>query len=107
MPFRHFRVLALAVLGCSYSLVLADQLNAFPSVSVADGRSTTTITADIRDSGGRPVADGTRVVFNTTLGSFRDSVATTTNGIARVILVAGTAPGVARITATPLAGGAG
>jgi hypothetical protein len=104
---RLSRSLALAAVGCTLAIAHADQLSAFPRLSVADGRSTTTITADIRDSQGRPVPNGTRVVFNTTLGSFRETVATTTNGIARAILVSGGTPGIAKITATPLAGGAG
>ncbi len=61
----------------------AIRLNAFPSVSVADGRSTSTITAEVRDLNGRTVPDGTKVVFTTSLGSFRESVITTTGGTAR------------------------
>lgn len=85
----------------------ADQLTAYPAVSIADGRSTTTITGVIHDSAGHLVPDGTRVVFVTTLGSFRESIATTTNGTVRAILVSGSTAGIAKITATPLAGNAG
>ena len=77
-------------------------VTAFPSISVADGRSTTTISATVRDSNGRPVADGTRVGFTTTLGQFRQSVVTTSSGVARAVLVAGGVPGIAKITATAL-----
>jgi len=107
MP-RPYRLLATAALACVCAAALAQQslikLSSFPALSVADGRSTTTISAEVRDTSGRPVADGTRIVFNTTLGSFRESVATTANGIARVILVSGGAPGIAKITATALNG---
>lgn len=82
------------------------KLSAFPTVSVADGRSTSTVSAELRDSSGRLIADGTRVVFNTNLGSFRESIVTTTNGIARAILVADGRAGTAEITATPLSGNA-
>lgn len=106
---RSTRLLAFAALACVYAQAPAQQtlvhLNAFPQVSVADGRSTTTISAELRDSGGRLVPDGTRVVFNTSLGTFRESITTTTNGVARAILVAGGQPGIARVTATPLNGG--
>lgn len=107
MSLRLLRFLALAAVGAFVSTAVADQLNAFPSLSLADGRSTTTITAQILDSSGHPVPDGTRVVFSTTLGSFRESVAVTTGGIARGILVSGSTAGIAEVTATPLAGGAG
>lgn len=105
MSLRLIRSLAFAVIGFTLPLAVADQMSAYPSVSVADGRSTTTITAQIRDRSGRAVPDGTRVVFNTTLGTFRETITTTTNGLARAILVAGGAAGVARITASPLSGG--
>lgn len=105
MPRRTSRTLAITALLCAFAVAYADQLTAFPTLSVADGRSTTTITADVRDSSGKRVADGTRVVFNTTLGSFRESIVTTTNGYARAILVSGATAGVAKITATPLSGG--
>lgn len=105
MSLRLLRSLAFAALGSTLSIAGADQIVAYPSISVADGRSTTTITADVRDRTGRRVADGTRVIFNSTLGTFRESVVTTTNGLARAILVSGGSPGMAKITATPLSGG--
>lgn len=78
------------------------QLQAFPFRTVADGRSTVTITAIVRDSTGRNVPDGTRVVFDTTLGNFREPVVVTANGIARAILVASNLAGVAQIKARTL-----
>jgi hypothetical protein len=106
---RNFRTLSTAALVLGFAAAHAQQgiqLNTFPTVSVADGRSTTTVTAVIRDAGGRTVPDGTRVVFNTTLGSFRENVVTTSNGIARAVLVAGGIPGMATVTATLLSGDA-
>jgi hypothetical protein len=78
----------------------------FPYRSVADGRSTATVTATVRDSNGRLVQDGTRVVFTTTLGTFREPVISTSNGIARAVLVAGGTAGVAKITVNSLSGNA-
>jgi hypothetical protein len=86
------------------SAAIADQtsiqLSAFPSLSVADGRSTTSITATVRSSDGHIVPDGTGVLFETTLGTFRASVVTTINGFARAVLVSSASPGIAHITAT-------
>jgi len=107
MWLRNLRLLNVAAIACFAAIASADQMNAFPNLIVADGRSTTTITANIHDTSGRPVPDGTRVVFSSTLGNFRTELQTTTNGIARAILVAGGTPGIATITVTPLGGGAG
>lgn len=79
------------------------RIDCFPSVSVADSRSTVTVTAEVRDNSGRAVPDGTQVVFTTTIGSFRNPVVSTTNGLAQAVLVAGSIPGTAKITATALA----
>lgn len=107
---RLLRFAAISAIAMAFATAQAQQtlvhLTAYPTVSVADGRSTSTITAELRDSGGKLVADGTRVVFNTTLGTFRESIVTTTNGIARAILVSDGRAGVAQITATPLSGAA-
>lgn len=73
-------------------------------MSVADGRSTADITATVRDSTGRTVPDGTQVMFQTDLGTLRDSVVTTVNGFARTVLVASGTPGYAHITATAVRG---
>lgn len=77
-------------------------LEAYPAMTVADGRSTLTLTALVRDDAGNLVPDGTQVVFDTTLGQFREKVATTKNGYARVILVAGDLAGIAHIRASVL-----
>lgn len=102
----RYLALATATLSCvsAYAQQTLVKLSSYPSVSVSDSRSTTTITAELRDSAGRVVPDGTRVVFNSTLGTFRESVINTLNGVARAVLVSGAQPGIARITATPLSG---
>jgi hypothetical protein len=73
-----------------------------PTLSVADGRSTVTVSAEVRDSAGRAARDGTQVVFSTTLGSFREEVVTSYGGFARAILIASNVPGVAKVTATAI-----
>lgn len=74
------------------------RVSAYPNVGVADSRSSLTITAEIRDASGRPVPDGAPVLFQSTLGSFREDTVTTSNGYARAIFVAGSIPGTAHIT---------
>lgn len=78
------------------------QLESYPSMMVADGRSTLTVTAQVRDGAGNIVPDGTQVVFDSSLGSFRDKIVNTSNGYARAILVAGDIPGTARVRASAL-----
>lgn len=78
------------------------QLNAFPNILVGDGRSTTTLSAEVRDSTGRLVPDGTQVVFESTLGDLRETLVTTNSGLAQVILRAPGAPGVAKVRASAL-----
>lgn len=78
------------------------QMDSYPAMAVADGRSTITVTAQIRDSSGNLVPNGTQVVFDTNLGSFRERIVQTSNGFARAILVAGDLPGTARIRASAL-----
>jgi len=73
-------------------------ISAFPTVSVADARSTVTITAVVVGSNGNPVPDGTQVAFSSTLGSFRTEVVSTAGGRAQAVLVAGGVPGTALIS---------
>lgn len=67
--------------------------------SVADQRSTITVTALVLTPGGSPVPDGTQVVFSSTHGTFRDEVIQTIQGRARAVLIAPGTPGTATITA--------
>ena len=99
-------LLALAALGALSAVVRADQrlvrITAFPNIALADGRSQITINAEVRDTAGRLVPDGTRVVLATTLGYFRENIVTTSGGLARGNLTAGGIPGIAKITAQVL-----
>ncbi|MCH8979641.1 MAG: Ig-like domain-containing protein, partial [Armatimonadetes bacterium] len=97
---RAFAFLLLAILAAGPAR--ADrgiELTALPAITVADGRSTITVTAIVRDSSGRIVPDGTQVVFETTLGNFRESVVLTQNGFASAVLVASDIVGVAKVRA--------
>jgi len=94
--------LPLAALGQSGTL----RLTASPSLSVADGRSTVTITAEVRDSSGEFVRDGVPVAFSSSLGSFREDTVLVYGGKARAVLVASSIPGVAKITASAVSVGA-
>lgn len=91
-------LLLLTLAAWGFSAAATIEVSSFPSMSVADGRSTVTISALVRDSNGKVVPDGTRVLFSTDTGSFREAVAETRNGIARAILQAGNVPGMAKIT---------
>ena len=78
------------------------RLTATPPVVRADGHSTTYINAEVYDERGEFVPDGTRVRFTTTGGSARldTGVATTKNGVARVLLTAPNQPGETFVAAT-------
>lgn len=100
-------ILALAVAAASVSHAggtgtIGIQLQAFPNEAVADGRSSIAVTLNVRNSDGSNVPDGTQVLINSTLGSFRQNIVQTTSGIARAILIAGNIPGTAKITASLL-----
>ncbi|HTQ10383.1 MAG TPA: Ig-like domain-containing protein, partial [Fimbriimonadaceae bacterium] len=99
------------LLTLCYSLGAADggtiQLTSLPTMTVADGRSTVTLSATVRRSSGQPVPDGTQVLFSTTLGTIKDSsIVQTTGGIARCIFQSGTVAGSAIVTAQALSVGA-
>ncbi len=93
----------LAVFCCQIVFAQKASLNltCFPSISVADGHSTVTITAEVRDLDGTFVRNGTSIVFETDRGQFKgNNVVQTQNGFARVILVAPGIPGTAKIRAS-------
>lgn len=73
-------------------------LRAAPDVVRSDGHSTTTITAEVRDSSGRIVPDGTQVHFTTTAGRI-DEVAPTVAGRARATFTSDAIEGVAQVSA--------
>ncbi len=95
-------LVAFVFLGLLFSFAQAQtgaiRGSAYPSISVADGRSSVTITAEVRTQNGSLAPDGTRVIFSTTSGSFRENVVSTSNGVARGTLVAGSIAGTAKIT---------
>lgn len=111
MGMRRMKLLVGLVLLLAASLGFADngtvQLTTLPTITVADGRSTVTVSAYVRRTSGQPVPDGTQVLFSTSLGTIKDaSLVQTANGVARVVLQTGTIPGTAKITATALGTGA-
>ena len=68
-----------------------------PTVLLADGIATATVTADVRTSSGRPARDGTEVRFYTTAGTITP-VAFTSAGVARATLVSSNTPQTANIS---------
>ncbi|MBL8064918.1 MAG: hypothetical protein JNM34_03565 [Chthonomonadaceae bacterium] len=99
------KALLLTIVVSSTATCLAQRaqinLTCFPAISVADGHSTVTVTAEVRDLGGSFVRDATPVVFETDKGLFRGAnVVQTNNGFARVVLVAPGLPGTAKVRAS-------
>jgi len=73
-----------------------------PTSIVANGTSTSTISATVVDQHSNPVTNGTVVTFTTSLGSFPTDphTRTTVDGVAAAILTAGTDLGTATVTVT-------
>jgi hypothetical protein len=84
--------------GWPHSLTVTAEPISIP----ADGTSTSTIRAAVRDINNNPVADGTTVNFATDLGTLSCTITETIDGVATVILRAGTVPGKATVTARSL-----
>lgn len=80
-------------------------LKAHPQAIVADGRSQTTITAEVRDTRGNAVPEGTVVEFTTNSGTIERS-ARTIGGIARVRLQSTVTVGTAMVSAVVINGNA-
>jgi uncharacterized repeat protein (TIGR01451 family) len=95
-PANNTSTMAVTVSSATYS-ILAE---ANPTRIVADGVSTSTITAYVADENGNPIADGTPVTFRTNLGHFPSDpyVSTTTDKKATAILVSSTQVGTATVT---------
>jgi adhesin/invasin len=104
---------ARAVSGVSGSTLITVIAAAVKTVTVtagsssipADGTSTTVITAEVKDTNGNNVADGTIVSFTTTHGVFTLSgtttaTASTGGGVANVILRSATIAATAKVKAT-------
>ncbi|MBI4727273.1 Ig-like domain-containing protein [candidate division TA06 bacterium] len=74
-------------------------VSASSSSIVANGTSSTTITALVKDNAGYPVPDGTPVTFNSSAGSITPSSATK-DGSATATLTSSSTPASASVTAT-------
>ncbi|MBI3910576.1 MAG: hypothetical protein HY320_06540 [Armatimonadetes bacterium] len=74
------------------------RLRVQPDVILADGNSTATVSAEVRDQRGQPARDGTEVRFVTTAGTV-PVAAVTSAGVARVTLTSSSVPASALITA--------
>lgn len=91
-----FTLLMVGALACADTGSI--RVNLFPQMAVADAKSTVTVSAEVRESNGRAAPNGTRVLFQTTLGHFQEATVNVSNGFARAILVTGDTPGTAKIT---------
>lgn len=80
-------------------------LKAHPQAIVADGQSETTISAEVRDSSGKSVSDGTEVNFTTNIGDIEQN-AQTMAGVARVRLRSANNVGTAIVSAVVTKGNA-
>lgn len=97
--------LAIPILGTGKPFTVT--VSAIPLAAQAGGADIT-VTADVVDSAGNPVPNGTTVAFSTSLGSLAPDSAVTTSGKASVKLSPGTVSGAARVVArSGLAEGAG
>jgi hypothetical protein len=88
-------VLLLGAAGRAHASI---RLTLQPQVLVADGRSTATVTVEVRDRQGRLVPDGTPVRFATTGGNIT-ATAFTSAGVARATLTSATDPASVMVTA--------
>ena len=96
-----FSAIFLICICCVACFAIANysiRLSANPQAIIANSVSTTTISADIKDSLGNPVADGTVVDFTTSLGII-ERTARTSAGVARVRLQSGAVTGTAQVSA--------
>lgn len=73
-------------------------LRAHPPAIVADGKSETTVSAEVHDPSGKLVPDGTRVDFTSSIGTIERSTRTI-SGVARARLQSTTAIGTAMVSA--------
>src|SRR5438105_4897394 len=95
-----FTVLCLAPSAAAFAGIPTIKLRVFRPTILNNGRDQSEIIAEVRDSTGSPLANGTVVRFETTLGFFQpgmapNATATVQSGQARIKLV-GTQKGNAR-----------
>jgi hypothetical protein len=101
-------VLAISVVGVPVTSAPATftlWLRAHPQAIVADGRSETTISAEVRDPNGNPVPDGTIVDFTSSIGTI-ERTARTSAGVARARLQSAVNVGTAMVSAVVTNGNA-
>ena len=104
--------LALLLIACCSSIGRCQDpatvtMQANPEIILADGASTTTITASVTLEGDKLPPDGTIVRFATTAGTLGGFSEPTTAGVARVILTSSPTAGTAIVTASFLSSGQG
>lgn len=99
--------LGLASAACWAQAPAVVSLSANPSVILADGQSTTIITAQVGSSSGHAVPDGTLVRFSTISGTLSATSVAVSGGVARVTLTSSPLAGTAVVTATFLGDGGG
>lgn len=90
------------VAGCSKVPLMAPTgatITLYTTTQVLPLNGTTQVTANVMESGGNAVQNGTVVTFTSSLGAFASNEATTNNGKAVVTFNAGTQSGTAVITA--------
>jgi len=86
--------------ACGAAPLYSIKLSASPSILLSDGKSVALVSAEVRDEKGNLVPDGTQVQFSASLGVLRDTLVSTSAGIARTQITSSSLPGVATITAT-------
>ena len=95
-------IVMLSILCCFCAPALAQQasleLSASPDIILADGSSSTAITAVAIGSGGGSVPDGTQIRFSTTKGTLSAQAVASASGIARVTLTSDPLPGTAVVS---------
>jgi hypothetical protein len=98
---RIWVIVALTVCLCPAAWAQPDSidLSASPPAILADGHSSTVITARVFDRSGGYVADGTEVEFTASLGTIESS-AQTVRGLARVGLISSRDEGTSIVVAT-------
>lgn len=98
LPIFTFALALFALVSGSPAFAAgAIRVSVSPNVLLADGISTAIVTADVRNSSGRPARDGTEVRFYTTAGTITQ-VAFTSAGVARATLTAASIPQAANIS---------
>ncbi|MCZ6820263.1 MAG: hypothetical protein O7G31_12355 [Calditrichaeota bacterium] len=75
-------------------------LTVFPTTMIADGQSSATVTAVLKESTSSVAISGARITFGASLGTIPNSQATNASGIAAAILTSSLQTGISTIIAT-------